>query len=100
MISDSAASAATTAICSCQSEWQTKEEQIKALQGEVVEAWKRPILCGVAYFDAELAEMDGQPVEGLSTTTTIGNAGLGQKGWVHLPLEGEWIHLVNEVTHA
>jgi len=32
-----------------------------------------------AYFDAELAEMDGKPVEGLSTTTR-GKAGLGQKG--------------------
>jgi len=35
---------ATAAICSCQSEWQTKEEQIKALQEEAAEAQKRPNL--------------------------------------------------------
>lgn len=76
-----------------------QEEQIKALQGEATDAQKQPILWGAAYFDVELAEMDGKPVEGLSTTTT-GKAGLGQKGWWHSPLEGEWTHLVGEVTHA
>jgi hypothetical protein len=34
-ISGSTASAATTEVCSCQSEWQIKEEQIKALQEKV-----------------------------------------------------------------
>jgi hypothetical protein len=29
---------ALAAICSCQSEWQTKEEKIKALQEKVAEA--------------------------------------------------------------
>jgi hypothetical protein len=32
------ASAATAKVCSCQSEWQTKEEQIKALQEKALEA--------------------------------------------------------------
>jgi hypothetical protein len=35
-----------------------------------------------AYFDAELVEIDGQPNEGQSTTTT-GKAGLDQKGCGH-----------------
>jgi hypothetical protein len=30
--------AATIEVCSCQSEWQTKEEQIKALQEKAAEA--------------------------------------------------------------
>jgi hypothetical protein len=29
---------ASTEVCSCQSEWQTKEEQIKALQEKEAEA--------------------------------------------------------------
>jgi hypothetical protein len=37
--SGSTASAATAEVCSCQSEWQTKKEQIKALQEKVVEAY-------------------------------------------------------------
>jgi hypothetical protein len=41
--------------------------------------------------------MDGQPIEGLSTTTT-GKAGMGQKEWGHSPLEEEWTHLVGEIT--
>jgi len=43
--------------------------------------------------------MDGQLDEGLSTTT-IGKAGMGQKGWSQSLIEGEWTHLVGEVTHA
>jgi hypothetical protein len=31
-------STASAAVCSCQSKWQTKEEQIKALQEKVAEA--------------------------------------------------------------
>jgi hypothetical protein len=31
-------------VCSCQSEWQTKEEQIKALSKKVVEAQWQPLL--------------------------------------------------------
>jgi hypothetical protein len=34
----STASAVTTEVCSCQSEWQIKEEQIKALQEKAAEA--------------------------------------------------------------
>jgi hypothetical protein len=37
-ISSSTTSAATTKVCSCQLEWQTKEEQIKALQEKAAEA--------------------------------------------------------------
>jgi hypothetical protein len=36
--SGSTASAATTEVCSCQLEWQTKEEQIKVLQEKAAEA--------------------------------------------------------------
>jgi hypothetical protein len=63
-------------ICSCQSEWQTQEKQIKALHEEAVEAWQRPILKGAAYVDAEHDQVDGPPDEGLSTSTT-GKAGMG-----------------------
>jgi hypothetical protein len=52
---------------------------MKALQEEAVEARKQPILLGVAYVDVELADMDGQPDEGLSTTTS-GKESTGQKG--------------------
>jgi hypothetical protein len=31
-------------VCSCQSEWQTKEEQIKALQEKATEAQQQPWL--------------------------------------------------------
>jgi hypothetical protein len=34
----STASAATTEVCSCQSKWQIKEEQINALQEKAAEA--------------------------------------------------------------
>jgi hypothetical protein len=35
-------SAASAKVCSCQSEWQTKEEQIKVLQEKAVEAqWQQ-----------------------------------------------------------
>jgi hypothetical protein len=37
-IPDSTASAATAKVGSCQSEWQIKEEQIKALQEKAAEA--------------------------------------------------------------
>jgi hypothetical protein len=37
-ISGSTTSAATTEVYSCQSEWQVKEEQIKALQEKAAEA--------------------------------------------------------------
>jgi hypothetical protein len=37
-ISGSTTSAATTKVCSYQSEWQIKEEQIKALQEKATEA--------------------------------------------------------------
>jgi hypothetical protein len=37
-ISGSTASATTTEVCSCQSEWQIKEEQIKALPEKAAEA--------------------------------------------------------------
>jgi hypothetical protein len=35
---------ASTEVCSCQSEWQTKEEQIKALQEKAAEAQWQPWL--------------------------------------------------------
>jgi hypothetical protein len=35
---------ATTKVCSRQSEWQTKEKQIKALQEKAVETQKQPWL--------------------------------------------------------
>jgi hypothetical protein len=66
---------------------------MKALQEEAVEARKQPILLGVAYVDVELADMDGQPDEGLSTTTS-GKESTGQKGWDHSPIEGVWTYLV------
>jgi len=37
-------SAASAKVCSCQSEWQTKEEQIKALQEKAAEAQWQPWL--------------------------------------------------------
>jgi hypothetical protein len=37
-------SIASAAVCSCQSEWQAKEEQIKALQEKTVEAQWQPWL--------------------------------------------------------
>jgi hypothetical protein len=37
-ISSSTASAATTEVCSCQSEWQIEEEQIKVQQEKAAEA--------------------------------------------------------------
>jgi hypothetical protein len=37
-------STASAKICSCQSEWQTKEEQIKALQEKAAEAQWQPWL--------------------------------------------------------
>jgi len=43
--------------------------------------------------------MDGQPDEGLSTTT-MGKVGMGKKEYGHSPLEGEWTHLVGKVTDA
>jgi hypothetical protein len=49
--------------------------------------------------DAEYDTVDGSPDEGLSSTT-IGKAGMGQKGWINSPLEGEWTHLGGEGTHA
>jgi hypothetical protein len=36
--SGSTASTVTAEVCSCQSEWQTKEEQIKALQEKAAKA--------------------------------------------------------------
>jgi hypothetical protein len=42
--SGSTASTATAEVCSCQSKWQTKEEQIKALQEKVPEAQEQPWL--------------------------------------------------------
>jgi hypothetical protein len=41
--------------------------------------------------------MDG-PLDEILSTTTIVKVGMGQKGWSHLPLEGEWTHLVGEVS--
>jgi hypothetical protein len=38
----SSSSKASAGVCSCQSEWQTKEEQIKALQEKAVEAQWQP----------------------------------------------------------
>jgi hypothetical protein len=35
---DTSGSTASAAVCSCQLEWQTKEEQIKALQEKATEA--------------------------------------------------------------
>jgi hypothetical protein len=35
---DSSSSTTLVEVCSCQSKWQTKEEQIKALQEKAVEA--------------------------------------------------------------
>jgi hypothetical protein len=35
---DTLGSTASAEVCSCQSEWQTKEEKIKALQEKAVEA--------------------------------------------------------------
>jgi hypothetical protein len=35
---------ASATVCSCQSEWQTKEEQIKALQEKAAEAQWQPWL--------------------------------------------------------
>jgi hypothetical protein len=40
----SSGSTASEEVCSCQSEWQTKEEQIKALQEKAVEAQWQPWL--------------------------------------------------------
>jgi thiaminase len=42
--SGSTASAVTAKVCSCQSEWQTKEEQIKTLQEKATEAQQEPWL--------------------------------------------------------
>jgi hypothetical protein len=38
------ASAATIEVCFCQSEWQTKEEQIRPLQEKAAEAQSQPWL--------------------------------------------------------
>jgi hypothetical protein len=40
----SSGSTASAEVCSCQSEWQTKEEQIKALQEKAAEAQWQPWL--------------------------------------------------------
>jgi hypothetical protein len=37
-------SIASAEVCSCQSKWQTKEEQIKALQEKATEAQQQPWL--------------------------------------------------------
>jgi hypothetical protein len=29
-----------------------------------------------------------------------GREGMGKEGWDHSPLEGEWTHLVGEISHA
>jgi len=42
--SGSTGSATTAEVCSCQSEWQTKEEQIKVLQEKATEAQCQPWL--------------------------------------------------------
>jgi hypothetical protein len=49
--------------------------------------------------DVKYDTVDGSPDEVLSITTT-GKAGMGQKGWRHSPLEGEWTHLNGDGTHA
>jgi hypothetical protein len=41
---DSSNSTASAEVCTCQSEWQTKEEQIKALQEKAAEAQWQPWL--------------------------------------------------------
>jgi hypothetical protein len=41
---DSSSSTASTKVCSYQSEWQTKEEQIKALQEKAIKAQWQPWL--------------------------------------------------------
>jgi hypothetical protein len=49
--------------------------------------------------DEEHDTVDGSSDEVLSTTTKR-KAGIGQKGGRNSPLEGEWIHLVGEDSHA
>jgi len=41
---DTSGSTASAEVCSCQSKWQTKEEQIKTLQKKATEAQKQPWL--------------------------------------------------------
>jgi hypothetical protein len=49
--------------------------------------------------NARYAKENGQHGEELQAIST-GQAGIGQEGWDHSPLEGEWTHLVGEVSHA
>jgi hypothetical protein len=64
------ASAWTAEICSCQSEWQAKEEQIKTLQEEATKACQSTVLWRSAYYNVEHIEMDGPPDEGPFTSNT------------------------------
>jgi hypothetical protein len=49
--------------------------------------------------DAKHDGVDGSTDKVLPTTTDR-KAGLGQEKGRHSPLEGEWTHLVGEVSHA
>jgi hypothetical protein len=50
-------------------------------------------LQGATYLDEKLDTVDGSLDEILPTTTKM-KAGMGQEKGRHLPLKGEWTHLI------
>jgi len=52
-------STASAEVCSCKSEWQTKNKQIKELQEKATEAQQQPWLWGVVEPDARYANENG-----------------------------------------
>jgi hypothetical protein len=75
----SSGSTASAEVCSYQSEWQTKEEQIQALQEKAAKAQWQPWLWRIAEPNTRYAKEYGQHGHDLQTIST-GQAGIGQEG--------------------
>jgi hypothetical protein len=76
----SSGSTASVEVFSCQSEWQTKEEQIKALQRKAAEAQWQPWLWRIDEPNTRYAKEYGQHGHDPQTIST-GQAGMGQEWW-------------------
>jgi hypothetical protein len=94
----SSGSTTSAEVCSWQSEWQTKEEQIKALQEKAVEAQWQPWLWRINEPNTRCAMEYGQHGHDPQTIST-GQARMGQEWWDHSPFEGEWTYLVKVKSH-
>jgi hypothetical protein len=74
-------------VCSYQSEWQTKEEQIKVLEEKATEAEQEPWLWRVVEPDARYANENGQREQELQTTPQVKQVWVKNDETIH-PLRG------------